>query len=96
MRRAHRINRCCQRDFVRSVPALPWQAYTFDFVRSFGACTLGIARAILLLKYGNLAPVGGSFAGRLATLIQRETQILVAHAAGPVPLAGVGGGRERL
>ena len=34
-------------------------AYDFDFVRSFGAYSPSMARAILLLKYGEVTPLGG-------------------------------------
>jgi ComF family protein len=62
------------------------QVYAFDFARSFGACTPRMSRAILLLKYGNVAPVGGWFAGRLADLVEREPELFPADAVEPVPL----------
>src|SRR5215472_11221651 len=40
-------------------------AYAFDLARSFGAYTPGMARAILLLKYASVTPLGAWFAARL-------------------------------
>lgn len=54
--------------------------------RSFGAYTPGMARAILLLKYGRLAPLGAWFAKRLAGLVERQPQDFAADALVPVPL----------
>ena len=62
------------------------QVYAFDFARSFGAYTPQMSRAILLLKYGKMAPVGGWFAGRLADLVKREPELFPADAVEPVPL----------
>ncbi len=62
------------------------QVYTFDFARSFGAYTPRMSRAILLLKYGNVAPLGAWFARRLAGLIERQPQGFAADAVVPVPL----------
>jgi len=45
-------------------------AYDFDFVRSFGAYTPSMAHAILLLKYSEITPLGGWFAGQLARLAE--------------------------
>jgi hypothetical protein len=39
------------------------QVYAFDFARSFGAYTPRISRAILLLKFGKVAPVGDGSPG---------------------------------
>lgn len=60
--------------------------YAFDMARSFGAYTPGMARAILLLKYGRLAPLGAWFAKRLAGLVERQPQDFAADALVPVPL----------
>jgi ComF family protein len=62
------------------------QVYAFDFARSFGAYTPRMSRAILLLKYGNVAPLGGWFARRLADLVKREPELFAADAVVPVPL----------
>jgi ComF family protein len=60
--------------------------YAFDFARSFGAYTPRMSRAILLLKYGNVAPLGAWFARRLAGLIASQPQGFAADAVVPVPL----------
>src|ERR1700730_15958154 len=62
------------------------QVYAFDFARSFGAYTPRMSRAILLLKYGNVAPLGAWFAWRLAGLVAREPEGVAADAVVPVPL----------
>jgi len=62
------------------------QVYAFDFARSFGAYTPRMSRAILLLKYGNVAPIGAWFARRLAGLIERQPQGFAVDAIIPVPL----------
>ena len=62
------------------------QVYAFDFARSFGAYTPRMSRAILLLKYGRVAPLGAWFAKRLAGLIERQPQGFAADAVVPVPL----------
>ena len=46
----------------------------------------GCLAAILLLKYGNVAPLGGWFARRLADLVEREPEGFAADAVVPVPL----------
>jgi ComF family protein len=60
--------------------------YAFDLARSFGAYTTRMSRAILQLKYGNVAPLGGWFARRLAGLVERQPQDFAADAVVPVPL----------
>jgi ComF family protein len=60
--------------------------YGFDFARSFGAYTPRMSRAILLLKYGNVTPLGGWFARRLGDVIARHPQDFAADAVIPVPL----------
>jgi ComF family protein len=60
--------------------------YAFDFARSFGAYTPRLSHAILLLKYGNVAPLGAWFARRLAGLVERQPQDFAADAVVPVPL----------
>ena len=62
------------------------QVYAFDFARSFGAYTARMSHAILLLKYGNVAPLGGWFARRLASLVKRYPQGFAADVVVPVPL----------
>jgi competence protein ComFC len=60
--------------------------YAFDFARSFGAYTPPMSGAILLLKYGNVAPLGKWFAQRLADLVASQPQGFTADAIVPVPL----------
>jgi ComF family protein len=60
--------------------------YAFDFACSFGAYTPRMSRAILLLKYGNVAPLGMWFARRLAGLVARQPLGFAADAVVPVPL----------
>jgi len=60
--------------------------YDFDFARSFGAYTSPMARAILLLKYGNVIPLGAWFASRLAGLVERQAEVFAADVVVPVPL----------
>jgi competence protein ComFC len=62
------------------------QLYHFDLARSFGAYSPRMARAILLLKYGNVVPLGRWFAARLATVVRRQPQDFGADAVVPVPL----------
>jgi ComF family protein len=62
------------------------QVYAFDFARSFGAYTPRMSRAILLLKYGNVTPLGVWFARHLAGLIERQPHFFDADAVIPVPL----------
>lgn len=61
-------------------------AYDFDFVRSFGAYSPSMARAILMLKYGEITPLGGWFASRLAEMAERSAEAFVADVVVPVPL----------
>jgi ComF family protein len=62
------------------------QVYGFDLARSFGAYTQGMAHAILLLKYGNVTPLGAWFAQRLVDLVDRLPEPLAADVVVPVPL----------
>src|SRR6476620_7151825 len=43
--------------------------YGFDLARSFGAYTPRMSRAILLLKYGHVTPLGAWFARSLAVVV---------------------------
>jgi ComF family protein len=62
------------------------RVYDFDLARSFGAYTPPMARAILLLKYGDVTPLGAWFAQRAAALVARQPQEFAADAVVPVPL----------
>jgi ComF family protein len=61
-------------------------AYDFDFARSFGAYTPPMARAILMLKYGEITPLGAWFARHLAQLARRNGGAFAADVVVPVPL----------
>jgi competence protein ComFC len=60
--------------------------YAFDMARSFGAYTPRMSRAVLLLKYGNVSPLGAWFARLLAGLIPKHSEDFAADAVVPVPL----------
>ena len=60
--------------------------YAFDLARSFGAYTPRMSRAILLLKYGNVVPLGAWFALRLAGLVEHQPLSFAVDAVVPVPL----------
>jgi len=60
--------------------------YDFDIARSFGAYTPAMARAILLLKYSNVTPLGKFFAEGLATLVRRSLADFGVDVLVPVPL----------
>ncbi|MBZ5697217.1 MAG: ComF family protein [Acidobacteriia bacterium] len=61
-------------------------AYDFDFVRSFGAYTPSMARAILMLKYGEVTPLGSWFANHLVQVVEHNAGAFAADALVPVPL----------
>jgi ComF family protein len=61
-------------------------AYDFDFVRSFGAYSPSMARAILMLKYGEVTPLGGWFANQLAKAAEGRLEEFAADVVVPVPL----------
>jgi ComF family protein len=60
--------------------------YAFDLARSFGAYTPRMARAILLLKYSNVTPLGRWFARLLARVVTRQPELFAADVLVPVPL----------
>jgi ComF family protein len=60
--------------------------YDFDAARSFGPYTLPMSRAILMLKYGEVTPLGAWFARHLARLVNADKQIFAADVLVPVPL----------
>src|SRR5260370_10124893 len=61
-------------------------AYDFDFVRSFGAYSASMARAVLMLKYGEITPLGGWFATHLAEMAKLSVEAFAADLVVPVPL----------
>jgi ComF family protein len=62
------------------------RTYAFDRARSFGMYDDTLVRAILLLKFDRIEPLGAWFAGRLAEIVRRESEFLAADLVVPVPL----------
>lgn len=60
--------------------------YQFDLARSYGVYTSKMARAILLLKYASMTPLGAWFARRLADLADSDPGLFEADIVVPVPL----------
>lgn len=60
--------------------------YKFDLARSFGGYTPRMSRAILLLKYGRVTPLGVWFAQRLASVVRSHPEHFSADVVIPVPL----------
>src|SRR6266478_2712464 len=60
--------------------------YDFDLARSYGPYSLPMSRAILMLKYGEVTPLGGWFAKHLAMLVELERKSFEADVLVPVPL----------
>src|SRR5262249_11634822 len=70
----------------RLCPPCGNKTYAFDHVRSFGLYNRALVKAILLLKFERIAPLGAWFAARLAELVAREAEKLQADVVVPVPL----------
>src|ERR1700688_4126621 len=62
------------------------RTYDFDFARSLGPYTSPMSRAILMLKYGEVTPLGGWFAKHLAGLVELNPEEFAADVLVPVPL----------
>lgn len=60
--------------------------YHFDLARSYGAYDNAMVRAITLLKYSAVTPLGHWFAARLAELVARQPELFAADVVVPVPL----------
>jgi ComF family protein len=60
--------------------------YDFDFARSYGAYSPAMARAIVLLKYHQVTPLAGWFAGCLLPLAREHRRQFAADVVVPVPL----------
>ena len=60
--------------------------YDFDLARSFGPYSSPMSRAILMLKYGEVTPLGAWFARRLAMLVEADPNTFAADVLVPVPL----------
>ena len=67
-------------------PACQDRTYAFDRARSFALYENAIVRAILLLKFEQIEPLGTWFADRLAELVNSEANRLAADVVVPVPL----------
>ncbi|MBI1750483.1 MAG: ComF family protein [Acidobacteria bacterium] len=85
----------CGRPFVSDVAAAAPQplchlcrrdVYNFDLARSFAAYTDAMVRAIVLLKYHAVTPLGGWFATRLEEMVARDPDAFAADVVVPVPL----------
>lgn len=86
---------CCGRPFVSEVMldakspkcfACRRDVYAFDLARSFSPYTDEMVRAIGLLKYEKLTPLGRWFAQRLHEVIQENSALTEIDAVVPVPL----------
>jgi len=71
---------------LRLCPACHDKTYAFDRARSFAIYSGALVRAILLLKFEQIDPLGAWFAERLAELVQTEPGNFVADVIVPVPL----------
>jgi len=67
-------------------PACRDGTYAFDRARSFAVYEDAVVRAILLLKFEQIEPLGGWFAERLAEVVNAEGARLAADVVVPVPL----------
>ena len=62
------------------------KTYAFDRARSFAMYEGALVRAILLLKFEQIEPLGAWFAERLAELVRGAGELLAADVVVPVPL----------
>jgi ComF family protein len=60
--------------------------FGFQLARSFGVYEGALARAIVLLKYERIEPLGSFFAMRLLELVRGDPRLLSADVVVPVPL----------
>jgi competence protein ComFC len=67
-------------------PACQDQTYAFDRARSFAVYKDALVRAILLLKFEQIGPLGAWFAHQLADIVKNEATSLAADVVVPVPL----------
>jgi len=67
-------------------PACQDRTYAFDRARSFAVYQEAVVRAILLLKFEQIEPLGAWFAERLAEVVSAEGERLAADVVVPVPL----------
>jgi ComF family protein len=59
--------------------------YDFDFARSYGAYTDSLVRAVILLKYHGVSPLGGWFSLRLAEIAAQHAALREVDVIVPVP-----------
>lgn len=62
------------------------EVYAFDLARSYGAYDDAMVRAITLLKYHAVTPLGGWFAARLRELVSQRPELAAVDVVVPVPL----------
>src|SRR5260370_5899107 len=62
------------------------KTYSFERARSFALYESGEVRAILLLKFEQVEPLGAWFAERLTELVKTEGDKMAADVVVPVPL----------
>jgi predicted amidophosphoribosyltransferase len=62
------------------------KTYAFERARSYGIYDRSLVRAIILLKWERMEPLGEWFAGRLAEMVRQEAGLLAADLVVPVPL----------
>jgi competence protein ComFC len=62
------------------------KTYAFERARSYGIYDGALVRAILLLKWERMEPLGEWFAESLAEIVRREAGVLTADVVVPVPL----------
>ena len=67
-------------------PACQQKIYTFDRARSFAVYADAVVRAILLLKFEQIEPLGVWFSERLAEMVNADGDRLSADVVVPVPL----------
>ena len=67
-------------------PACQDRTYAFDRARSFALYEEAVVRAILLLKFEQIEPLGSWFAERLTELVSAEGAALAVDVVVPVPL----------
>jgi competence protein ComFC len=67
-------------------PACQGRTYAFDRARSFALYKDAVVRAILLLKFEQIEPLGAWFAGQLAEMVNVDSDRLSVDVVVPVPL----------
>jgi ComF family protein len=67
-------------------PACQNRTYAFDRARSFAVYEDAVVRAILLLKFEQIEPLGAWFSERLAEMVSADAILLSADVVVPVPL----------